>query len=294
MNVDNTRPFQIRVDACRRGHGLGGVLLQQDEQGEWRPVSWWSRALSNTEKEYSPTELECKALHDIILYYDVYLQGVRFDVYTDHAALIYMVKAQTATNNGRLMRYLMDIQHYDFNLHYKQGKMHLDADAVSRLLKFGEVPDYHDADTLEWDKGPITEEEALVARDLAEKRTRRMQRAELRLLEKRRGREGELSGVAEVIMNGLRRGSEKRSDRQLRPRNEVTSAQKGRTAPGRDNFDEVVPSEAVRSMEAAKKCGYNRVVIAPSTIEGAGLGLFLRRDKVTAGGLITSYYRGKD
>jgi hypothetical protein len=77
MAVDNRRLFQVRVDACRRGHGIGGVLLQQDESGEWRPVSWWSRALSPAEKEYSPTELECKALHDIILYYDVYLQGVR-------------------------------------------------------------------------------------------------------------------------------------------------------------------------------------------------------------------------
>jgi hypothetical protein len=142
---------------------------------------------------------------------------------------------------------------------------------------------------LEWDKGPITEEETLVARDLAEMKTRRMQRAELRQLEKRRGREGELSEVAEVIMNGLRRVSEKRSDRQLRPRKEITSVHKGRTVPGGDNFDEVVPSEAVRSMEAAKKCGFNRVVIAPSTIEGAGLGLFLSRDKVKAGGLITSY-----
>jgi hypothetical protein len=40
MAVDNRRPFQVRVDACRRGHGIGGVLLQQDETGEWRPVSW--------------------------------------------------------------------------------------------------------------------------------------------------------------------------------------------------------------------------------------------------------------
>ena len=32
MKVDNSRPYQVRVDACRRGHGLGGVLLQ--------PVIW--------------------------------------------------------------------------------------------------------------------------------------------------------------------------------------------------------------------------------------------------------------
>jgi hypothetical protein len=70
---------------------------------------------------------------------------------------------------------------------------------------------------------------------------------------------------------------------------DTTSVQKGRTVPDRDSFDDVVPSsEAVRSMEAAKKCGLNWVVVAPFTIEGAGLGLFLRRDKVNAGGLITS------
>ena len=34
---------------------------------------------------------------------------MRFHVFTDHNALIYMVRAQIATNDGRLMRYLMDI-----------------------------------------------------------------------------------------------------------------------------------------------------------------------------------------
>ena len=79
-------------------------------------------------------------MHDMILYYDVYLQGVPFNVFTDHAALFYMVMAQTASSNGRLMRYPMDIQHYKFRLFYKKGAMHLDADAVSRLLKLGEQP----------------------------------------------------------------------------------------------------------------------------------------------------------
>jgi hypothetical protein len=92
MLVDNSKPFQVRVDACRRGHGIGGVLLQQGDANEWRPVSWWSRSLSPDEKEYSPTELDCKALHDIIMYFDVYLQGTKFDVYTDHNLLMFLVK----------------------------------------------------------------------------------------------------------------------------------------------------------------------------------------------------------
>ena len=177
MLVDNSKPFQVRVDACRRGHGIGGVLLQQDDANEWRPVSWWSRSLSPAEKEYAATELECKALHDIIMYFDVYLQGTKFDVYTDANSLLYLVKGQTATNNGRLMRYLMDIQAYTFALHYKAGKIHIDADAVSRLLKFGEKPTYLTVDDLEWDTGPVGEEEIQIAKDLDERRKRRQRKA---------------------------------------------------------------------------------------------------------------------
>ena len=33
------------------------------------------RVLNPAEKKYSSTELECKSFHDILLYYDVYLQG---------------------------------------------------------------------------------------------------------------------------------------------------------------------------------------------------------------------------
>ena len=65
------------------------------------------------------------------------------------------------------MRYLIDIQHYYFRLFfYKKGSMHLDADAVSRQLRFGETPTYLSAGNLEWDKGPVSEEELLVAKDL--------------------------------------------------------------------------------------------------------------------------------
>jgi hypothetical protein len=109
----------------------------------------------------------------------IYLQCARtFDVYSDHNALAYMVLGQTATNNGRLMRYLLDMQGYDFNLHYKAGRLHLDADGVSRLLHKGEQPKYLTVDDLEEDKGPVTEEEMLLAKDLADKKARRVERAD--------------------------------------------------------------------------------------------------------------------
>ena len=50
------------------------------------------------------------------------------------------------------MRYFIDIQHCNFRLFYKNGTLHLDGNAVSCLLKSGEMPVYLSADDLEWDK----------------------------------------------------------------------------------------------------------------------------------------------
>ena len=185
--IDNTKKFKLVVDACQVGRGLGAILQQYHEDG-WHPVSYWSKALSKTEREYSPTELECKGLHDAILKYSVYLRPVQFEVETDHNALVYMVKAQTQTNNGRLMRYLMDLQDFNFQLRYRKGEHHLDADAVSRLLQKGEIVTFLDADDLETDKGVMDEDEVRALEDLKARkdrlRMRIMQRKEERTMKK--------------------------------------------------------------------------------------------------------------
>ena len=71
----------------------------------------------------------------------------------------------------------MDLQGYSFDLVYKEGEWHHDADALSRMLQEGEEPEYLTKDQLEWDKGIPTEEYLLLAKDLAEKRERRMWQA---------------------------------------------------------------------------------------------------------------------
>jgi hypothetical protein len=130
---DSTKPVQIRIDACKVGRGIGAILLQQDDEGEWHPVEYYSTTLSETERNYAATELECKALHDSLMHWHMYVNcGQRVDVYSDHNALRYMVTKATATNNGRLLHWLMDIQGYRFNLHYKMGVLHSDADFISR------------------------------------------------------------------------------------------------------------------------------------------------------------------
>jgi hypothetical protein len=98
------KPFKVHVDACRVGKGIGALLLQKNDNGDYQPVAYWSRGLTAAERNYSATELECTALHDTIIHWQVYLlNGLEFEVIVDHYALVYMVTkaggAESKLNN---------------------------------------------------------------------------------------------------------------------------------------------------------------------------------------------------
>ena len=87
MIPDVTKRFRIHVDCCKVGRGCGAILLQENEQGLWLPVAYWSRALTAPErKNLSATALEATAMHDAILHWKIYLQNGEFDVITDQYA----------------------------------------------------------------------------------------------------------------------------------------------------------------------------------------------------------------
>ena len=157
MQVDNTKPFRLKVDACRVGRGIGSILEQQNGEGKWQPVSYYSSSLSAQERNYSATELECKALHDSILHYSVYLKYIpHFEVFSDHNALRYMVNSDNSTTNGRLMRYLLALQEYNFAIYYRKGTENCDADAVSRLKRCSDKPVYLTVDELGQENGIVS------------------------------------------------------------------------------------------------------------------------------------------
>jgi hypothetical protein len=157
MQIDNTKPFRLKVDACRVGRGIGGILEQKNSEEKWQPVSYYSASLNKSERNYSATELECKALHDCILHYHTYLQYIpHFEVFSDHCALRYMVNTDNATTNGRLMRYLINLQGYNFSIYYRSGWENCDADAVSRLKRNSDEPIYLSKDELDDASGVVT------------------------------------------------------------------------------------------------------------------------------------------
>ena len=182
MQVDNTRPFRLKVDACRVGRGIGSILEQQNKDGKWQPVSYYSCSLSKEERNYSATELECKALHDSILHYSVYLKYIpHFEVFSDHNALRYMVNSDNATTNGRLMRYILALQEYNFAIFYRKGTENCDADAVSRLKRCSDKPVYLTEDELSRENGVVSKHLLERARAL-DRRNEKLEKTAKKLL----------------------------------------------------------------------------------------------------------------
>jgi len=140
MAIDVAKPFVIHVDSCKNGRGPGAVLLQYNNQSELRPVAYFSCRLRKGETSWSATELEAMGLVYAIRYWSPYLKVQKFTAVVDHHALIWLVTRPAKTANGRILHWISDLQEYHFDIIHKAGVKHIDADAISRLLHYSDLP----------------------------------------------------------------------------------------------------------------------------------------------------------
>lgn len=81
---------------------------------------------------YSVPERECLAFVYEITTCLSYLFGEKFDVFTDHNCLRWLMLI--ADPFGRLMLWRLRLDEYEFEEYYKKGKLNNQADAMSLLL----------------------------------------------------------------------------------------------------------------------------------------------------------------
>ena len=125
---DLTKPFILTTDAS--GSAIGYILGQLDSEGKERVCAYNGRSLSESEKKWPISEKECLAVLEGIKTYHVYLANSRFKVYTDHQALKWLSNIKQST--GRLARWAVLLQGYDYEICFRRGKLNSNADCLSR------------------------------------------------------------------------------------------------------------------------------------------------------------------
>ncbi|GJY12005.1 reverse transcriptase domain-containing protein [Tanacetum coccineum] len=121
-------PFELMCDAS--DFAIGAVLGQRHEK-HFRPIHYASKTMNEAESHYTTTEKEMLAVVYAFEKFRSYLILNKSVVYTDHSALKYLFAKKDS--KARLLRWVLLLQEFDFNVIDTKGAENLAADHLSRL-----------------------------------------------------------------------------------------------------------------------------------------------------------------
>ena len=123
--LDFSQAFRLYTDASTAGLG---VILAQVRDSKERIICCASRSLSQAEKAYPATKLECLAIVWAAAKFRPYLMAMPFEVFTDHYALQWL--KTMGTGSALLHRWSAVLEEYDFTVHHRPGKAQTHVDGA--------------------------------------------------------------------------------------------------------------------------------------------------------------------
>ena len=98
-----------------------GAVLQQYVNGQWQPISFFSKKMKPSEKRYSTFDRELLAVYLSIKHFRYFLEGRIFHVITDHKPLTFAFNASPDRHSPRQCRYLDYISQFTTDLRHIRG-----------------------------------------------------------------------------------------------------------------------------------------------------------------------------
>jgi len=125
---------EFRVEADASNFATGGVLSIECEDGKWQPVTYISKSLNETERNYEIHDKEMLAVIRCLEAWRYFLEGTmgKFEIWSDHKNLEYFMSNQKL--NRRQARWTLYLSRFDFILKHVPGGKMRKADGLSRRL----------------------------------------------------------------------------------------------------------------------------------------------------------------
>ncbi|PIK41257.1 gag-pol polyprotein [Apostichopus japonicus] len=111
---------------------VGGVL-NQCVNGQWKPLSFFSKKLKPAETRYSTFGRELLAIYLVIKHFRHWLEGRRFFILTDHKPLVFSSSTSPDRYSPREIRHLDFISQFTSDIRHIKGSENQAADALSRI-----------------------------------------------------------------------------------------------------------------------------------------------------------------
>ena len=109
-----------------------GAVLSQVQDGEEKVLYYASKSLTKSQRQYCITRKELFAIYIFVLKFKHYLIGKTFLVRTDHQALKWLLNWDSP-NTSQYCIWKAELEIFDMTVEFREGKKHINADALSRL-----------------------------------------------------------------------------------------------------------------------------------------------------------------
>lgn len=129
VHPEETAEVSITTDASEIA--VGAVLQQQNDDGSWSPLAFFSKKLSVAERKYSAFDRELLGIYLSVKHFRYFVEGRSFCIYTDHKPLVSAIISKTE-RSPRQSRHLDYVSQFSTDIRHVRGKYNVVADTLSR------------------------------------------------------------------------------------------------------------------------------------------------------------------